>query len=833
MLNIGKLRRGGENYYLNSVARGVEDYYLGSGEAPGYWLASGSRGLGLEGEVAELELRRVLGGNDPASAEALIKKTKTQRVPGFDLTFRAPKSVSILHALGPDAASPEVVAAHDAAVSAALSYIEHQASAARRGAGGRRRIHSQGFVAAAFRHRTSRAGDPLLHTHVLVANLIKGVDDRWGAVDGKALYRYAKTAGYLYQAHLRAELSRRLGVQWAPVRRGSADIDGIPRAVIEAFSQRRSEIELELAEGGATSARAAQAATLKTRSAKDYKVDSDSLQASWRERAVAAGLTELETTIGRSVAHWDKADVDAAEALLTSPEGLTQQASTFSRQEVLQGLAESLPQGASVTELEAMADSLLASGRVVPLKPSYDQGLPHDVASLRRYTTQEMLEREREVIELAISRRSAGIGIARPEHVDQALRNRPTLFEDQCDMVRSLTCSGMGVQVVIGKAGTGKTFALAAARDAWERSGKTVIGCALAARAAQELQAGSGIRSFTLAGLLTQLDRGESLVIDSVVVVDEAGMVGTRTLGRLLEHATQAGAKVVLVGDDHQLPEIDAGGALRAIRARLDTAELSEVRRQPLGWEREVLDLVRQGRAAEAIDAYQANDRVFIDSSPERTRQLLVDHWWDSRRSSSPAVMIAARRSEVMDLNRRARRYLTDSGVLQGPEIECAQQRLCKGDEVMALRNDKHLGVINGTRGTVMAVDPAMRTVTVATEAGAEVVLPAGYLDAGHLTHSYAITGHKSQGMTTERAFVLGDETLYREWAYVAMSRGKLDNRLYVAMGEDLERDELGGEVAKIEDAVGELTQALARSRAKELALEQTEETSLELSREL
>jgi conjugative relaxase-like TrwC/TraI family protein len=172
------------------VARGVEDYYLGSGEAPGYWLAKGAADLRLEGEVGEAALKAVLNAKDPDSGARLmdVKRSKRDRVPGFDLTFRAPKSVALLHALGPKDASNEVVSAHDAAVTAALDYMERHASHGRRGAAGKRQIATKGFIGAAFRHRTSRAGDPLLHTHVLVANLVRGEDGKWGAIDGRLLY---------------------------------------------------------------------------------------------------------------------------------------------------------------------------------------------------------------------------------------------------------------------------------------------------------------------------------------------------------------------------------------------------------------------------------------------------------------------------------------------------------------------------------------------------------------------------------------------------------------------------------------------------------------------
>lgn len=824
------------------MARGVEDYYTGSGEAPGYWLSGGAKDLGLGGNVGEDQLRAVLNGLHPATGERLLngKPTKRERVPGFDLTFRAPKSVALLHALGDKEASDQVVSAHDAAVAAALSYLERHASHARRGKGGKNKIGSKGFIAAAFRHRTSRAGDPLLHTHVLVGNVIKGEDGKWGALDARQLYLQAKTAGYLYQAHLRMELTRRLGVEWTPARSGAADIEGIPRKVIRAFSKRRAEIEAIVGHDGEASARAAEVAALTTRKAKDYKVTPDDLLPEWRERARRLGLDDktlvdvLDRTHPRALTG---AQAASTEAELAGPEGLTAHASSFGRRETIQGFCSRLQAGARVEMIEELADGFLASQLVIPLsarsegltakdsiRVSDGRVIPAGIEE-RRYSTVEMLVVEQAVIERSIERRLEGSGVAAEEDIEASLSKRPSLFPDQRAMVQRLTTSGQGVEVVVGKAGSGKTFALDAAREAWEGSGHSVVGCALSARAAQELQSGSGIQSSTLMGLLQDLEHHAlgGFAQNSVVVVDEAGMVGTRSLDRLLGHAQDAGAKVVLVGDDRQLPEIEAGGTFRGIKNRLPAIELSEVRRQPFGWERDALDLIREGRAADAIDAYVAHDRVVIAKSSEETRRQLVADWWATRDQREPAVMLAARRSDVDDLNGRARALMDVAGRLEGPPVEVAGHAFSKGDRVMTLKNNRGLGVINGTRGTVEVADPYVQEVTIRRDDGSEVRLPSSYLDDGNLTHAYAITGHKAQGMTTDKAFVLGDETLYKEWTYVAMSRGRNDNRLYVVAGIDPEREEVGGEVAGIEDPMKELVRAVGRSRAKDLALDSYE----------
>ena len=221
MLSIGKIAVGQADYYLEqargsttrtrAVSSGVEDYYLEGPEPDGEWMGDGSALLGLHGQGDGDELHRVLAGEHPASGVPLGRWTSS-RVPGFDLTFSAPKSVSVLFGIGDEPMRRAIQAAHGLAVADAFGYMERQAAVTRRGAGGIHRIPGRGLVAAAFRHRTSRVGDPQLHTHVLVANLTLGADGRWSALDGRGIYAHAKTAGYVYEARLRAELTRELGV---------------------------------------------------------------------------------------------------------------------------------------------------------------------------------------------------------------------------------------------------------------------------------------------------------------------------------------------------------------------------------------------------------------------------------------------------------------------------------------------------------------------------------------------------------------------------------------------------------------------------------------------
>jgi conjugative relaxase-like TrwC/TraI family protein len=532
MLSIGKLAAGQAGYYLDqgegrvdvveSVGDGVEDYYAGGAEARGVWVGSGAAALDLSREVEGTALRRVLSGLDADDGAPLRSSSSAVRVAGFDLTFSAPKSVSVVFGIGDHGLRGAVRGAHDRAVREAVGYLERSAAAVRRGHGGARLESAEGLVAAAFRHRTSRVGDPQLHTHVLVANLGRGPDGRWTALDGRRLYAHARAASFIYQAVLRAELTRELGLEWLPVRQGIAELAGVPKPVLRAFSRRRAEIEAALAERGTSSPRAAEAAALATRRAKRDGVDVGGLAAGWRSRAAALGFerADLERLLGRvRVAELDAAAWERLFDALAAPTGLTWRASTFSRRDVVQALCEHLPASARVDAraLEVAADRFLGSSRAVALLPERE-GREAGEAFRRRdgrlfplaheelsYSTPELLALEQRLIERVLDSRGADAGVAGKAAVEKAVAARATLSGEQRDMVEHVCLDGDAVVVVMGKAGTGKTFALGAAREAWQAAGYPVLGVAVARRAARELEDGAGIASTSVAALLGDL----------------------------------------------------------------------------------------------------------------------------------------------------------------------------------------------------------------------------------------------------------------------------------------------------------------------------------------
>jgi len=840
VLSVHRLGAGSEGYYLDQVVAGVEDYYAGAGEAPGEWLASSAL-LGMEGRVGPDDLRAVLLGVDPWSGEGLHHGSG-RSVPGWDLTFRAPKSVSVLWGLADAEIAEAVVAAHEAAVKVGLRYVEEWAGITRTGRGGATRVRADGLIAAGFRHRTSRDGDPHLHTHVLVANSVRAADGRWRTLDGRGLLVHMKTAGYVYDAQLRHELTERLGVDWGPVVNGLADIEGIGSEVRELFSKRRSAIEDRMAEWGLTSAKAAEVSALDTRQAKSGRVEhTDELRERWRAEAAEIGWTQRDLLAAcpsasmvradhnaehtlvipdhsgeRSVVRADQPSdhlVDAAFEVMSSPAGLTAHASSFDRRQVIQHLIDHLLPGPPADWFEATADRYLDRAEIVALGSDPVKG--------ECYSTVELLALERRLADQVATRRLGERSPeVKPSIVWSVFQERPSLAGEQRDLISGVCRATDAVSVVVAGPGTGKTFCLDAIRDAFQRSGYATVGCALSASAAHQLEQGSGIESMTIARLRLHLDHhNRRLGPLSVLVIDEAGMVGTRALAPLLDEAATAGAKVILVGDPKQLPEIEAGGFLRHLAQHHDVHTLSENRRQRVGWERDTISDLAHGRVDAALERMTANDGVVVGHNADLIRQRMADDWFEHRSNGALAVMMASRNSDVDDLNRRAHQLMADHGHLHGEPLHLDGRPFQIGDRVVCLRNDRRLDVRNGTLGDVTHIDHQQRTLTIDTPDGTRR-LPAEYHDDGHVRHGYAVTIHNAQGTTCDHALLLGSDELYRESCYVGLSRGRESNRIYAVSTAADPEAHIPKHLRKGQEPLDVLTHALEQTRAQRLGID-------------
>ena len=371
MLSIGKLTVEQSRYYERQVAQGRDDYYSGRGESPGRWTGRASEALGLGGVVDGEGFMALMEGRDPGTGERLRRVGGRSKVAAFDLTFSAPKSVSVLFAVGDRALAGALVDAHEAAVGAALGYLEREACRVRRGRGGVLREAGEGFVAAAYRHRMSRAEDPQLHTHVVAANMARGADGRWTALDGTPIYQHARAAGFLYQAHLRAAVRERLPwVRWGPVRNGMAEIEQISPEVLREFSTRRRQIEereRELVSAGVEVRRAGREAIAHdTRQRKRYGIETAPWQEVVRARAAEHGLgaRELEALTRGPARTPEVPDLRLASGELAGAAGLTERQNTFAPREAVMAWAAAHGQGAAAEAVERAAAEFLTRADV-------------------------------------------------------------------------------------------------------------------------------------------------------------------------------------------------------------------------------------------------------------------------------------------------------------------------------------------------------------------------------------------------------------------------------------------------------------------------------------
>jgi len=909
VLSIGKLgASGGADYYLEKVANNVDDYYLGRGEAPGQWIGATAEALGLVGQVEAEALRNLLAGTS-ADGTPLGLQIQPGRRPGYDLTFSAPKGVSLLWAFGSGGVRATISTAHDMAVGAVLDHLSKEACYARRGHGGAQLIEGRGFIGAAFRHRTSRAGDPQLHTHVVVPNLVQGADGRWSAPDGRHLFTWKMTAGTLYRSALRAELAP-LGLAWDIRRNGLSELRDVPKAVLRAFSKRRVDIEAAMEVRGATSQKAAETAALDTRERKPAAGSGvDVLREGWveelagielpdgdgdlrpadvddvtaalgRETLVSTGSAEVEEVFrvlaGEHGASLDDWEIDEQHLLDSGVPGVralpvTLLGSTFTRRDAMSAVARAFD--VTPDEAAALTARFLERDGVVRVLADPDAGRErlrtrsgHVVpvtSGDRRYTTTELLAAEQRIIGSALARIGEGTGQVAPQMVEWVLRLHSHLDVEQSDGVRALLTSGNGYDLVIGQAGTGKTTLLEATRMAWEEAGFAVIGTAVAARTAADLEAGTGIPSSSLTQLLADVREGGGLSTRHVVVLDEAAMVGSRPLDELRSSVDAAGAKLVLLGDNRQLSSIDAGGALRTLASELGSHVVTlTINRRQAGsdqqWERDALVALRHGDVTPAVEAYVEHGRVTITATLDQARRRIVEDWWSVHRTQTTAIL-AVRRSDVAALNELVRVRRQAGGEL-GAEIRIGANAFSVGDRVIFEKNQRVrsadsadtsrrpelIRLRNGTFATVVALTDADNALSregdvrraqgdvaggieearseptgslvVQLDDGRRAVLPRSYVEAS-TSLGYALTVFRSQGITVDHTFGLGGDSLYQEAGYTQLSRGRLSNNLYVAAPEN-PRWEIGHHADDLaqRDALGSLVGALSQNREQTMA---------------
>ncbi|WP_344079927.1 MobF family relaxase [Nostocoides veronense] len=884
----------GYKYLLRSIAAADGDrslstpltrYYAEAGTPPGQWLGSGITSLGqgqlaVGDRVSEAQLQLLMGmGRDPITGDPLghafpayksvperieariadldpglspgaqgeavaqIEAEETDRgrrraVAGFDFTFSVPKSASALWAVADAGTQALIGEAHHAAVAEVVAFMEREVAATRSGAtagdGAVAQVDVTGLVATAFDHFDSRAGDPHLHTHVVISNKVQtAFDGKWRSLDGRPMHAAVVALSELHEAVFADHMTRTFGVEWEARDMGrdrnpAWAISTVPEELVQEFSTRARHIDAEkdrliaeyVARHGrqpstATVIKLRAQATLSTRPEKQVRSLAD-LTAEWRTRATGV-LGHDATAWAREVTDNDKAlllraddvPLDAIGELgQTVVEVVGEKRSTWRRWNLM---AEASRQTmgwrfASMRDREAVVAMIAEAAEQASLRLT-PPDLATSPAAFRRvdgtsvfrpkhstvFSSELLLEAEDRLLDRARTMTGPTVPLRTVEKVTtKPDREGRLLGEDQADALMKIVVSGQMLDVLVGPAGAGKTTAMSALRRAWEKEhgAGSVVGLAPSAVAAQVLADDLGIATENTAKWWqNHLLHGEDFKAGQLVIIDEASLAGTLSLDRITHLAERAGAKVLLVGDFAQLQSVDAGGAFGLlVNDRDDAPELLDVHRFTNAWEKTASLALRHGRT-EVIGTYLDHDRIH-DGDTEAMTDAAYTAWRADRSQGLVSVLVAETREDVSALNTRARADLILDGTLKpGREVELNDGTAAGvGDAIITRRNDRRLRngkdwVRNGDTWTITGVrnDGSVTIRKAGRRFGGSIVLPAGYV-TDHVDLGYAVTAHRAQGVTVNTAHVLVEPTTTRENFYVAMTRGKHANHAYVVL---------------------------------------------------
>jgi conjugative relaxase-like TrwC/TraI family protein len=816
VLSTAKVRTSCWRYYANQVGRGGCEYFLGIGEAPGRWYGRGLNRLGLEprGEVRDWQLEATFGrAIHPTGRHRLGRAWRADGVTGYDLCFSAPKSVSALWALGGADVGVAVQAAHRAAVRAGLDFLDTYAAYSRVGRNGRTQVSTDGMAAAIFDHRTSRAGDPQLHTHALVLNKLKCPDGEWRTIDGHEVYAHKKSAGVLYQAALRSELSRRLGVSWTPVSKdGQAEILGIPQPLLDRWSTRANQVaaesapviaayEAELGRPLTSAERTAvsKVAVLKTRPGKET-VDIVGLLDRWHTEAAKLGWTpdRLVTAVTDAAGRLPRVAPDVDRLVFDAVLAAGARKAIFTRSDLAAEVAARIPADARVDAgtvvdwVERLTDRALGLEQTVTLTPEHDGPVR---ASDARYASATTVNQELAILQFADAGLGMGVATCRAPVVAEVCRRRG-LDQTQTAAAARILLGKDQLSVLVAPAGTGKTTTLAAMVDAWHYDGRHVAALAPSARAAKELAAATGLPADTVAKYLHENARDPAgsrfrLPLGAVVIVDETSMLSTADLHQLKTDVELTGGKLLLVGDPAQIGAVDAaGGMLPALTERLDAPTLTTVHRLREPWERAASLQLRAGDPT-CIASYRAHDRIHpVQPDADPYDEILADY--QRLNDNGDRVLLLARSHDDVDqLNTRARQHAIDKGEVRGdPLLTVGGHEWRVGDRLRVTRNDRRIPV-----GTDYLRNGDVFIVTGHTMQGLDVqrpnstdtaMLPRDYL-VRHARYGWASTIDAAQGATVDHSLLFARPGLDRTRLYVALTRGRESNHTYLGPEPDLE----------------------------------------------
>lgn len=898
-----------ENQFVTRLRQAYRDYNITVGNGEHDSIAANVRArirtaLGRD-MFTEKHARPPADERELSGFIARHSRAATTAVAGYDLTFTPVKSVSALWAIAPTPIAQTIEQCHHQAVAETLQFLEEHSAFSRMGAHGVAQVNTTGLIAAAFDHRDSRAGDPNLHTHLVISNKVQAIGadgiGRWLALDGTPLHHATVAASELYNTRIEAMLVAKMGVRFAetttkPGKRPVRELVGMRAELIEKYSSRSAAIDhrvgqlakqFQVAHGREPTMvemlALTQQATLETRQAKHEPRSLAEQRHAWRvqavevlgsQRALTAMIADV-TNHGLSqqveiTDHW--IDEQAAAVIATVSENRATWTINHVRAEAQRALRYADHPGGPGLVNRIVASALAAHSITLSSHADTEKNEP---AALRRrdgasvytrhdttvYTSAAIMAAERRILAAATLRNGrtvddTSIGLALAEtHANQGLE----LNQGQAAMVRDMATSGARVQLALAPAGTGKTTAMTALAAAWRNSGGTVIGLAPTAGAAEVLAQDLASPTDTIAKLIQLADTGhgspapaddparkwfDRIGSDTLLIVDEAGMASTADLDTLIAHALARGASVRLIGDDQQLASVSAGGVLRDLAERHDTVTLSTVVRfthPETGQAEAAASLaIRSGDPA-GIGFYIDHHRVHVGADATAA-DMAYTAWAADRAAGRDSILLAPTKDLVAQLNERARldrlthaadATTTASGDPQSAATVTLADGLTAsaGDWVATRKNARWLRttthgawVKNGHRWIIRTVhDDGSITVVPLRGAATPVRLPARYVTTS-TTLGYASTINAAQGMTAGgrdaegTCHIVGSDRLSRQQLYVALTRGRTENHLYVSTAEADPHRILTPKATHPPTAVDILTAILGRDGAQQSA---------------
>jgi len=837
MLSIKALKLSDENYYLDPA----EDYYFGGIEPPGQWIGGGCKHLGLSGKVTRDAFRRIfrgyhpLGGGGPEDLPeqriALVQSAgKQNRQPGWDLTFSAPKSVSVIWSQASPEMRERIEELHHEAIKSTFDFIEENFAFSRTGKAGRGDPVKAKLVVSVFENGTSRAVEPQLHSHSIAHNV--GVDasdpnnPKYRTIISKHFYKHKMLSGAYYRAKLAHRMHAEFGFE-AERKRNEFDIRGVPQDLIDAHSTRRHELLAELERKGASGAKAAEKAALHTRKKKKQHFPREMLFPEWQKTNALYGF---DTAAVERLVRPQPTDYAqfVPKILKRATKTISRNRSHFTLYEFLREALYEAPQFGVPPELvvEAAHKYLNESPKIVP------------IPTQNRYTTEATLKEEVALLDaVAKLRRRSGVQVNN-SILSDVLARHSHLNKQQQAAVKHITQGEGAIRIVQGYAGVGKTTMLRAAVEAWKDAECNVVGACFTGAAAQKLQDEIGIPCDTINMTLADFNsdwsdsakrylkhtakqfaraagkkptfkfgkpKRPNLNKRTIVLLDEAGMISTRHMRMLAEWVEENNATIIPVGDHAQLSAVEGGSPMQSLTKRVGCKEMTEIQRQQDEWARSAAHFMAIGKIGEALALYEKRNLVKVEDDLDQAMNRLINDWTDyAYDRPERATILTLTNKQVEKANHLAQQKRIEKGVLDPKNshtIFSHNKRMGKtyksnvhiNDRVVFTETNRTYNVWNGNAGTVIGFThyksifkPAIK---VRLDNGSVVTVP---LSFRHIRLGYASTVHRAQGATIPVVFVLlGGSGQNLPTSYVQGTRSELATRFYTerALYDELRQD--------------------------------------------